>query len=84
MTHDRANEHQEAVIATHFGDADLDMAGVEAIRTIIADTGAQAHVEALIEKLTMTALDALTRDEIDANAHALLSELATIAIRRSI
>ncbi len=84
MTHDRADAHQEAVIATHFGDADLDLAGVEAIRTIIADTGAQAHVEELIEKLTMTAMDSLNREEIDSNAHALLSELANVAIRRSI
>ncbi len=84
MTHDRANEHQEAVIATHFGDADLDLAGVEAIRTIISDTGAQTHVEELIEKLTMTALEALNREEISPSAHALLTELANISIRRSI
>ena len=57
---------------------------MDALRTVISDTGAREHVEDLIEKLTLTALDALGRDEIDASAHALLSELASIAIRRSL
>lgn len=84
MTHDRADARQEGVIARYFGESDLDSHGVDALRTVISDTGAREHVEDLIEKLTLTALDALGRDEIDASAHALLSELASIAIRRSL
>ena len=71
------------MIARYFGSDDLDSAGVEGLRTIITETGARQHVEDLIEKLTLTAQDALNRDEIDSSAHALLDELASIAVRRS-
>ncbi len=83
MTHDRANVAQEKIIARYFGVEELDSTGVEALRTIITETGARQHVEDLIEKLTLTAQDALNRDEIDSSAHALLDELASIAVRRS-
>jgi geranylgeranyl diphosphate synthase type I len=84
MTHDRADEKQEAIIAKYFGDPHLDIAGISSLRTIITDTGARSHVEDLIEKLFLTAIDALNRDEIEPSAHALLDELAAIAIGRSI
>lgn len=83
MTQDRANAKQEATIARYFGDRRLDSEGVEALRAIITETGARDHVEDLIEKLTLTALDALNRDEIPQTAHALLSELASIAIGKN-
>ena len=83
MTQDRASAKQEATIANYFGDRRLDSEGVEALRTIIIETGARDHVEDLIEKLTLTALDALNRDEIPQTAHALLSELASIAIGKN-
>ncbi|MEK6648338.1 MAG: polyprenyl synthetase family protein [Actinomycetota bacterium] len=81
MTHDRADAKEETIIAKYFGDPNLDQAGVDLLRTVIADTGAREHVEDLIEKLTLTALDALNRDEIEPSAHALLDELASIAVR---
>ncbi len=84
MTNDRADENQEAVIAKYFGDPNLESNGIAALQTIISETGAAQHVEDLIEKLTLTALDSLNRDEIEPNAHALLNELASIAIRRSV
>lgn len=84
MTHDRADAKQELIISRYFADPHLDQEGVEALRTVIADTGAHEHVEDLIEKLSFTALDALSRDEIEAPARALLVELASIAIRRSV
>lgn len=83
MTQDRANAKQEATIARYFGDRRLDSEGVETLRAIIIETGARDHVEDLIEKLTLTALDALNRDEIPPTAHALLSELASIALGKS-
>lgn len=83
MTQDRANANQETTIARHFGDRRLDTEGVEALRTIIIETGARDHVEDLIEKLTLTALDALNRDEIPQTAHALLSELASMAMGKN-
>lgn len=84
MTHDRANEDQERVIAQLFGDRNLDLAGIEELRAIITETGAREHVEDLIEKLTLTALDAINRAEIDSDAHALLDELAANAVRRNV
>lgn len=84
MTHDRADEHQEMVITQHFGDRNLDLAGVEELREVISATGAREHVEDLIEKLTLTALDALSREEIPPFAHALLEELASNAVRRNV
>jgi geranylgeranyl diphosphate synthase type I len=80
MTQDRASAKQDTTIAQLFGDRGLDPDGVNALREIIAETGARDHVEGLIDKLTLTALDALNRDEIAPNAHALLNELVTIAI----
>jgi geranylgeranyl diphosphate synthase type I len=84
MTNDRADEKQDAIIAKYFGDPHLDSAGVESLRTVIADTGAREHVEDLIEKLLLTSLDAINRDEIEPSAHALLDELASIAVGRNI
>ncbi|HEX7404434.1 MAG TPA: polyprenyl synthetase family protein [Candidatus Nanopelagicaceae bacterium] len=84
MTHDRADAKEEAVIARYFGDPHLDEVGIDSLRTIISDTGAREHVEELIEKLFLTALDALNRDEIEPSAHALLDELASIAVGRNI
>ena len=83
MTQDRANAKQEASISKYFGDRSLDSEGVEALRAIITETGARDHVEDLIEKLTLTALDALNRDEISPSAHALLNELASVALGKS-
>ncbi|HEY3293440.1 MAG TPA: polyprenyl synthetase family protein [Candidatus Nanopelagicaceae bacterium] len=83
MTQDRANAKQEAAIAQYFGDRHLDTNGVEILRTIITETGAREHVENLIEKLTLTALDALNRDEIPPYAHTLLHELASIAMGKN-
>ena len=84
MTHDRASEQQERIISKLFGDPSLSDAGIEELQMIITNTGAGEHVEELIEKLTLTALDALNREEIDEVTHALLSELASNAVRRSV
>ena len=84
MTQDRANAKQEADIANHFGNRHLNSEGVEILRDIIIETGARAHVEELIEKLTLTALDAINREEIASPAHALLNELASIAMGKSV
>ncbi|MBC7463323.1 MAG: polyprenyl synthetase family protein [Actinobacteria bacterium] len=83
MTQDRATEAQEKVIAKHFGTADLDLEGVNQMQQVIVDTGAKDHVEQLIDKLTLTALDALDREEITTVSRELLQELADIAVRRA-
>jgi len=84
MTNGRADSKQEAVIAKYFGDPHLERVGIDALRTVISDTGAREHVEELIEKLFLTALDALNREEIEPSAHILLDELASIAIGRNV
>ena len=38
----------------------------------------------LIEKLTITSLESLNRDEIDSNSRNLLTELDSSAVRRSL
>lgn len=82
MAQDRATGQQEQIISRLFGDPKLTTAEIEEMQMIISSTGAREHVEDLIEKLTLTALDALNRDEIAPPAHALLSELATNAVQR--
>jgi geranylgeranyl diphosphate synthase, type I len=83
MTYDRADAKQEAIIEKYFGDPNLDNVGVDSLRTVISDTGAREHVEDLIEKLFLTSLDALGRDEIEPSAHALLDELAAMAVGKN-
>ncbi len=84
MTVDRADERQEAIIDKFFGANNLNPEGIAQLQAVITETGAKEHVEELIEKLTSTALDALNRDEIQPGPHALLTELAHTAIRRSL
>ena len=83
MTQDRASEEQERTISELFGDPNLSDAGIEELQMIITNTGASEHVEELIEKLTLTALDSLNREEIHETARALLNELASNTVRRS-
>lgn len=83
MTQDRASVKEEAVIAKLFGDRHLQAEAVESLRSIIVSTGAKDHVEELIEKLVLTALDALNREEIAPDAHALLNEMASMAMGKS-
>ena len=80
MTHDRADSAQEVILAQYFGDSHLDPVGVEALRTIITETGARGHVEDLVERLTLTALDALNQEEITTHSRAFLESLASTAL----
>jgi geranylgeranyl diphosphate synthase type I len=84
MTSDRANEHQERVIANLFGSKNITHEGIEELREVITETGARAHVEELIEKLSSTAIDALNREEIESGPRALLLELASTAVQRTL
>ena len=83
MTQDRASEEQEQTISELFGNPNLNDAGIEELQMIITNTGASEHVEELIEKLTLTALDSLNREEINETTRALLNELASNTVRRS-
>lgn len=72
-----------AAVEDALGVADLDADGVERVRDALVGMGVVADVEARIETLTASALDALGRVALDAPAPARLTELATAATRRS-
>jgi geranylgeranyl diphosphate synthase type I len=67
-----------------FGKADLDLSGVERLRTIITDTGAPTHVENLITELTNKATNALDTPTITSTARQVLSDLAILATKRNL
>jgi geranylgeranyl diphosphate synthase type I len=78
-----ASPAQAALLRRHLGDPALDAAGVEALREVITDTGALAHVEALITALTDQSLRAIDSVEVAEPAHEVLRSLAVAATSRS-
>jgi len=80
----RATPAQAAELRRHLGDPGLDAAGVEALRGVIAETGALEHAEALITELTDRSLDALSRVDLADPARQVLTGLAYAATRRSV
>jgi geranylgeranyl diphosphate synthase type I len=81
---DAASAAQQSVIRQHLGDPTLDSAGVDALREVITDTGALAHVEALIDALLDQALASLTRVDLAEPAREILTGLAHAATSRSL
>ena len=78
-----ASPSQAALLRRHLGDPALDTAGVEALREVITDTGALAHVEALIAALTDQSLRAIDSVAVDEPAHEILRDLAVAATSRA-
>jgi geranylgeranyl diphosphate synthase type I len=70
-------------LARQLGNPDLDDAGVQTIRDLVATTGAAAEVETLIEQRVAVAVAALGSVDIVPVARDALTELATAATRRS-
>ena len=83
-TLERADESQRAKIAQLFGDKDLAHDGIDAIRTIITETGALDSVERLIDTLTTAAQQALSHPEISAVGQKHMHDLIAIAIARTV
>ncbi len=75
---------QQALLRRHLGDPALDVSGVSALREVITDTGALAHVEALIDALTAQSLAALDTVDLTEPAREILTGLAHAATSRSI
>ncbi|HZB51938.1 MAG TPA: polyprenyl synthetase family protein [Mycobacteriales bacterium] len=73
---------QVAVVDRHLGDPALDLAGVEALREVLVDTGALDAVERMIATGAERALDALAAVEVAAPADGVLRELAAAATAR--
>jgi geranylgeranyl diphosphate synthase type I len=80
----RSTPAQAEVIRRFLGDPGLDSAGVEELRGIIADTGALASTEALIDALLDAALGSLDTADLDEEATEVLVGLAHAATRRSV
>jgi geranylgeranyl diphosphate synthase type I len=77
-----ANAVGRAVLTSRLGDPDLDEAGIDQLREIIATSGALARTERRIAELTDQALAALAGAELEQESHAVLVELAAAATRR--
>ncbi len=84
MTHERASSTQRATIKELFGRPDLSASDIEALRSIIMDSGAHDEVELLITKLTDEACAAIDNPLVTKHAQELLHQMATIATKRSV
>jgi geranylgeranyl diphosphate synthase type I len=82
-TVEAASPAQAALLRRYLGDPALDPTGVAALREVITETGALAHVEALIGTLTDQSLRALDSVEIAEPAHDILRDLALAATSRA-
>ena len=78
-----ADDAGRAVLTQRLGDPELDRAGIDQLREIIAASGALARTERRIAELTERALAALAGVELDGEAHEVLVELALAATRRT-
>ena len=81
---DRATKTQAIVLRTHLGDPALDAAGLEALRSVICDTGALAFVEQQIQTRLDDALTAAASPLIESVAQRFLTDLAHAATSRSV
>ena len=81
---ERSTPAQASVIRRHLGDPGLDATGVEALRAIIAETGALAHTESLIGDLLDQSLTSLDTAPLDPQAREVLTGLAYAATKRSV
>jgi geranylgeranyl diphosphate synthase type I len=77
-----ATSAQAAAVRAGLGDRALDAAGIEALRSLIVDTGALAACEAMIESYAAEATNALQNAPIDAEAREALADLAVAVTSR--
>jgi len=73
-----------AGVERRLGDPDLDADGIAALRAVITGSGALARTEQRIADLTGTALDELTKADLDPDAVEVLRALATAATNRTV
>ena len=80
---ERATESQAALVRRLLGDPALDLAGVEALQTVLVDTRAVDRVEDLITDRTAQALASLDDTAVTPEAVTVLRELAVAATARA-
>lgn len=78
FAHDRGNQATKKLIEEKLGTEDI-----SGLADAIQESGAVTHVEDLIEKLAEAALDAIERDEINADAKPLLMQMVDVVTKRS-
>nr|WP_211354271.1 polyprenyl synthetase family protein [Stackebrandtia albiflava] len=81
-----ANRAGRALLDGSLGDAELTDGGIEALRSLITETGALAVTEQRIDRLAEQSAAALRsgKDLIEDEAAVVLAELAEAAVRRSL
>jgi geranylgeranyl diphosphate synthase type I len=85
MALEAATPADHALLAASLGNAQLDLAGVEAARAALRRSGAPATVERLIEDLADTALGALEAAPVrDVSAREALGDLVRSATQRAV
>ncbi len=84
MALETASKAQTAVVRRHLGDPHLSPEGVAQLRGVLAETGALARVEALIDELMDDALAALQAAPVAEDARAVLEGLAIAATCRTV
>ncbi len=80
---ERATVSQRRVLDRHLGDPDLDLAGLEAVRAVLTETGAVRRVEERIDVLTADAHDLLATLPVDPTVRAALSGLVDASAWRA-
>ena len=83
MALETAGPAQQELVRRHLGDPELDAAGVDALRSVLVETGAVDRVERMIDERTEQALDALATAPLAPEATEVLRELATAATARA-
>ena len=75
---------QADIFNAHYGKLNITTEQISELRDIITEVGAPQKVEALIEDLTSSALQALKSEHISENSKPYLNELALMATKRKI
>jgi len=83
-TMDRATDSQLKFLSKYFGDPNLSEDRINQIQEIIIDSGAQSHIESMIEQLAQSALTALTFEGVSSIGRELLTQLVNLSTKRKI
>jgi len=83
IAREKATRQQAAALDRMLGDRSINEAGVAAFRQLLAETGALAECEAMIDRYVTEALAALDEAPMTAEAKAALAELAITATART-
>jgi geranylgeranyl diphosphate synthase type I len=84
ITMDRADTSQLKYLSKYFGDPNLSTEQIGQIQEIIVSTGAQSHIESMIEQLAQRSLSTLAFEGIAKVGKDLLTQLVHISTVRKI